>query len=79
MENLDPSRMMQHYGYGGMDPATAAAVAAGMHHHGHMQQQQQQQQQHLQQQHQQSDHDGAGPSANSGTPFSAVVNFTAVT
>jgi len=66
MENLDPSRMMQHYGYG-MDPATAAAVAAGMHHHhGHMQQQQQHLQQQQQQHLQQADHEGgAGPSANS--------------
>ena len=62
MENLDPGRMMQHYGYG-MDPATAAA-AVGMHHH--MQQHQQQQlHHHQQQQQQQQEHEGAGPSANS--------------
>ena len=71
MENLDPSRMMQHYGYGAMDPATAAAVMH--HHHGHMQQQQQHLQQ--QQQQQQSEHESAGPSANSGTRFSAVVDY----
>ena len=63
MENLDPSRMMQHYGYG-MDPATAAA-AVGMHHHMQQQQQQHHHHQQQQQQQQQQEHEGAGPSANS--------------